>query len=63
MFGKDDKAMDKGIKITPDQLAKAMDADYRKLVHLVSSVVNGAPGGAVISGSEEAVRDAMAKFR
>jgi hypothetical protein len=55
--------MDKDIKITPEQLAKAMDADYQKLVHLVSSAVNGAPGGAVISGSEEVVRDAMAKFR
>ena len=53
--------MDKSVKITPEQLAKAMDADYQKLVQLVSGAVNGAPDGAVISGSEELVRDAMAR--
>jgi len=31
-FLKGDKAMDKDIKITPEQLAKTMDADYQKLV-------------------------------
>lgn len=55
--------MDKDVKITPEQLAKAMDGDYQKLVRLVSGAVNGAPDGAVISGSEELVRDAMARFR
>jgi len=55
--------MDKDVKITPEQLAKAMDSDYQNLVALVSSAVNGAPDGAVICGSEELVRDAMARFR
>lgn len=55
--------MDKDVKITPEQLAKATEADYQKLVQLVSGAVNGAPDGAVISGSEELVRDAMARFR
>jgi hypothetical protein len=63
VFLKGDKVMDKDVKITPEQLAKAMDADYQKLVQLVSGAVNGAPDGAVISGSEELVRDAMARFR
>jgi hypothetical protein len=39
-----------------------MEADYQKLVQLVSGAVNGAPDGAVISGSEELVRDAMARY-
>jgi len=55
--------MDKDVKITPEQLAKAMDADYQKLVQQVSAAVNEAPDGAVISGSEESVRQTMARFR
>lgn len=55
--------MDKDVKITPEQLAKAMDADYQKLVLQVSAAVNEAPDGAVISGSEELVRETMARFR
>ncbi len=55
--------MDKDIKITPEQLAKAMDADYQKLVQQLSAAVNEAPDGAVISGSEELVRETMARFR
>jgi hypothetical protein len=54
--------MDKDVKITPEQLAKAMDADYQKLVQQVSAAVNEAPDGAVISGSEELVRETMAKL-
>ncbi len=52
--------MDKDVKITPGQLAKAMDADYKKLVQQLSVAVNEAPDGAVISGSEELVRETMA---
>ena len=55
--------MDKDVRITPEELAKAMDADWCKLVRLVSSAVDKAPDGAVICGSEELVRDAMARFR
>jgi len=43
--------MDKGVKITPEQLAKAMDPEYQKLVQLVSGAVNGAPDGAVMDQS------------
>ncbi len=52
--------MDKDVKITPGQLAKAMDDDYNKLVQQLSVAVNEAPDGAVISGSEELVRETMA---
>ena len=55
--------MCKDVKITAEQLTKAMDAEYRKLVKQVQDAVNQAPDGAVISGSEELVRDAMARFR
>ena len=55
--------MDKDVKVTPEQLAKAMDADYQKLVQQVSAAVNEAPDGAVISGSEELVCETMARFR
>jgi len=55
--------MCKEVKITAEQLTKAMDAEYQKLVKQVEDAVNQAPDGAVISGSEELVRDAMARFR
>ena len=55
--------MCKDAKITAEQLTKAMDAEYQKLVQQVKDVVNLAPDGAVISGSEELVREAMARFR
>ena len=55
--------MCKDVKITTEQLTKAMDAEYQKLVQKVKDAVNLAPDGAVISGSEELVREAMARFR
>ena len=55
--------MCKDVKITTEQLTKAMDAEYQKLVQQVKDAVNLAPDGAVISGSEELVREAMARFR
>ncbi|HUV63239.1 MAG TPA: hypothetical protein VMW24_05030 [Sedimentisphaerales bacterium] len=55
--------MCKDVKITEEQLTKAIDADYQKLVQQVTGAVNEAPDGAVISGSEELVRDTTARFR
>ena len=55
--------MCKDAKITTEQLTKAMDTEYQKLVQQVKDAVNLAPDGAVISGSEEMVREAMARFR
>ncbi|MBL7154702.1 MAG: hypothetical protein ISS79_13390 [Phycisphaerae bacterium] len=40
-----------------------MDAEYQKLVQQVEDAVNQGPDEGVISGSEELVRDAMARFR
>jgi len=40
-------------------LRQAVHGDMEKLLDEVTGAVNTAPDGAVISGSEEAVRDAM----
>jgi len=58
-----DKVMCKDVKITAEQLTKATEVEYQKLLKQVMNAVNEAPDGAVISGSEELVRDAMARFR
>lgn len=50
-------------KITSKQLREVMSDEIRGLVEEVTGAVNEAPDGSVISGSEEAVRDAMARFR
>jgi len=55
--------MNKDVKITAEQLRQAVHSDMEKLLDEVAGAVNTAPDGAVISGSEEAVRDAMARFR
>ena len=55
--------MNKDVQITREQLRQAVDVDMEKLLDEVTGAVNTAPDGSVISGSEEAVRDAMARFR
>jgi len=55
--------MSKDVQITTEQLRQAVSGDMAKLLDEVTGAVNTAPDGAVISGSEEAVRDAIAKFR
>ena len=55
--------MNKDVQITTEQLRQAVHGDVEKLLDEVTGAVNTAPDGAVISGSEEAVRDAMARFR
>jgi hypothetical protein len=50
-------------KITLAALKKATEADYAALMAAVHAAVDDAPDGAIISGSEEAVREAMARFR
>lgn len=55
--------MDKDVRISREELRKASQAEYEKLLQEVEQSVNRAPGGAVIAGSEEAVREAMARFR
>jgi hypothetical protein len=50
-------------KITLAELKKATEADYAALMAAVHLAVDDAPDGAIIPGSEEAVREAMARFR
>jgi hypothetical protein len=38
VFLKGDKVMAKDVKITPEQLAKAMDADYSRLLGIAPGV-------------------------
>lgn len=54
--------MNKDVRITAEQLRQAVHGDMEKLLDQVTGAVNTAPDGAVISGSEEAVRDAAARF-
>ena len=55
--------MSKDAKITKKQLHGAVQSDLEQLIAEVVIAVNSAPGGAVIDGSEERVRDATARFR
>ena len=45
------------------QLKRSVLEDFERLISKVESAVDNAPDGAIISGSEEAVREAMARFR
>ncbi len=44
-------------------MKKAAGPEVERLLREVTEAINQAPAGAVIAGSEEAVRDAMARFR
>jgi hypothetical protein len=55
--------MAKSEKVSLGQLKKAAGPEFERLMKEVSEAINQAPAGAVIAGSEEAVRDAMARFR
>jgi hypothetical protein len=44
-------------------MKKAAGPEVERLLQEVTEAINQAPDGAVIAGSEEAVRDAMARFR
>ena len=50
-------------KITLAELKKASAEDVERLLGEVHAAVDNAPDGRIISGSEEAVREAMARFR
>jgi len=50
-------------RLKPGQLKKAVEEDVARLLKEVERAVDTAPDGAIISGSEEAVREAMARFR
>ena len=50
-------------KVTLAAIKKAAEEDVERLMAEVHRAVDTAPDGAIISGSEEAVREAMARFR
>ncbi|MHC4611606.1 MAG: hypothetical protein ACYS7M_14785 [Planctomycetota bacterium] len=55
--------MSKDVRITTEQLREAAGSDLTELMDEVTRAVNEAPGGRVIADSEEAVREAIARFR
>jgi hypothetical protein len=55
--------MSKSTQMTLAQLQKVAGPEVEQLLREVADAINQAPDGAVIAGSEEAVRDAMARFR
>ena len=50
-------------RMTLAELKKATDGEVAALMAAVHAAVDNAPDGAIIAGSEEAVREAMARFR
>lgn len=55
--------MGKRTRITKGQLKRAVQGEMEQLLEEVVEAVETAPDGAIIAGSEEAVREAMARFR
>jgi hypothetical protein len=55
--------MSKSTNITLAQLKEKAGPEVARLLEEVTAAVNNAPDGAIISGSEEQVRDAMERFR
>lgn len=55
--------MSKHAKISVAQVRQAVGPDLEQLLREVTEAINAAPDGAVIAGSEEVVRDAVARFR
>lgn len=55
--------MDGPMKVTPEALRRAWEADYQQLIQAVAGAVEAAPDGFWIAASEEVVREAVAVFR
>jgi hypothetical protein len=55
--------MSKRTRVSLAQLKKKAGPEVERLLREVNEAIHQAPDGAVIAGSEEAVRDAMARFR
>lgn len=55
--------MGKRTRITKGQLKRAVQGEMEQLLEEVVEAVETAPDGVIIAGSEEAVREAMARFR
>ena len=57
------QAMDRLLTMDKEQFIEEMQAEVRRILGQVADAVNDAPSGNVISGSEMAVREAMAELR
>jgi len=55
--------MERLLTMDKEQFLAEMQAEVRRILGQVADTVNNAPTGNVISGSEMAVRDAMAELR
>lgn len=55
--------MDRLLTMDKEQFLEEMQAEVRRILGQVADAVNNAPSGDVISGSEMAVREAMAELR
>jgi len=55
--------MDRLLTMDKEKFIAEMQSEVRRILGEVADAVNGAPTGNVISGSEIAVRDAMAALR
>lgn len=55
--------MERLLTMDKEQFISEMQAEVRRILGRVADAVNNAPTGNVISGSEIAVRDAMAELR
>jgi hypothetical protein len=56
-------AMERLLTMDKEQFISQMQSEVRRILGEVADAVNSAPTGNVISGSEIAVRDAMARLR
>jgi hypothetical protein len=54
---------DKDVRIEPEELEQAMQAEFKQIVAETADALNKARDGAIIADSEWIVREAAAKFR
>ena len=55
--------MEPSLRVSPQQFAESMKAEFEEFAKGVMEVVNDAPDGRWIAGSEEQVRDLCAEMR
>lgn len=63
MIGSRNEREGSGTQVAPKELVTAMEQEVQQYLQSVMQVVNDAPDGEWISGSEESVRDLSADFR
>lgn len=63
MAGSQNVPTESSVQVAPKELVTAMEQEVQQYLQSVMQVVNDAPDGEWISGSEESVRDLSADFR